>query len=52
MASSDVYVCCREMKGDFKISLHKSGECNAGFTQEYERKHLQPYSAWSLSTRE
>ncbi len=46
--ASDVYISCREMKGDFKVSLHKSGHFLAGFTQPYEKK-LREYGAWSGS---
>ncbi len=37
------------MKGEFKVSLHKSGNFKAGFTEEYERKHLKPHGAWQQS---
>lgn len=46
----DVYVLCREMKGDFKISLHASGQCQGSFTQEYERKPHE-YGAWRTGDR-
>lgn len=32
---SDVYASVRERAGDFKISLHESGECNAGLTNQF-----------------
>jgi len=46
--TSDVYIASREMKGDFKISLHERGDCQAGFTQEYERQ-LRDYGEWTIS---
>ena len=46
--TSDVYIACREMKGDFKISLHERGDCQAGFTQEYERQ-LRAHGEWTDS---
>jgi len=46
--ASDVYISCREMKGDFKVSLHKSGDFEAGFSHEYE-KQLREYGVWTDS---
>ena len=46
---SDVYISCREMKGEFKVILHQLGNFKAGFTEEYQEKHLKPYGAWHVS---
>ena len=32
---SDVYASVRERAGDFKVSLHESGICNAGLTRQF-----------------
>ncbi len=33
---SDVYASIRDIAGVFKVSLHESGVCQAGFTQKFE----------------
>lgn len=35
---SDVYAGVRDIAGEIKISLHESGQCNAGFTTQFARQ--------------
>lgn len=47
--TGDVYIACREMRGGFKVSIHSSGLCNAGFSSEYAKGTLREYGVWSGS---
>jgi len=42
---SDVYASVRERAGDFKVSLHESGECNAGLTTQFAEKETDALTA-------
>jgi hypothetical protein len=42
---SDVYASMRERAGDFKVSLHESGECNAGLTKQFAKKETDALNA-------
>ena len=42
---SDVYASVRERAGDFKISLHESGECNAGLTNQFAAQEADAVTA-------
>lgn len=42
---SDVYASVRERAGDFKISLHESGACNAGLTDQFAAKETDAIAA-------
>ena len=42
---SDVYASVRERAGDFKVSLHESGECTAGLTKEFAGKEVEAMDA-------
>lgn len=37
---SDVYASVREIAGKIKISLHETGECNAGLTDQFARQEI------------
>ena len=37
---SDVYASLRERAGDFKVSLHESGACNAGLTKQFAAQEV------------
>ena len=43
--NSDVYASMRERGGDFKISLHESGKCTAGLTNEFARNETVAVTA-------
>ncbi|MBW2004071.1 MAG: hypothetical protein JRI72_05570 [Deltaproteobacteria bacterium] len=42
---SDVYAAVRDIAGDIKISLHETGECNAGLTTQFARQELAAVTA-------
>lgn len=42
---SDVYASVRERAGDFKVSLHESGTCNAGLTDQFANKEADAVTA-------
>ena len=42
---SDVYAAVRDIAGDIKISLHETGECNAGLTSQFAKQELDAVSA-------
>lgn len=42
---SDVYASVRECAGDFKVSLHESGECNAGLTKQFAAQEADAVTA-------
>lgn len=42
---SDVYASVRERAGDFKVSLHESGTCNAGLTDQFATKEADAVTA-------
>lgn len=42
---SDVYASVRERAGDFKVSLHKTGECYAGLTSQFAKQEAAAVSA-------
>lgn len=42
---SDVYASVRERAGDFKVSLHESGTCNAGLTNQFATKEADAVTA-------
>ena len=42
---SDVYASVRERAGDFKVSLHESGECNAGLTSQFAAQEASAVTA-------
>lgn len=42
---SDVYAAVRDIAGDIKISLHETGECNAGLTTQFARRELAAVTA-------
>jgi hypothetical protein len=42
---SDVYAAVRDIAGDIKISLHETGECNAGLTAQFARQELTAVTA-------
>ena len=42
---SDVYASVRERAGDFKVSLHESGECNAGLTKQFAENETDAMAA-------
>ena len=42
---SDVYSAVRDIAGEIKISLHESGECNAGLTTPFARRELAAVTA-------
>jgi hypothetical protein len=42
---SDVFASVRERAGDFKVSLHESGECNAGLTKQFADKEAGALNA-------
>ena len=37
---SDVYAGVREITGEIKISLHETGECNAGLTTQFAMQEV------------
>ncbi|MCG8429637.1 MAG: hypothetical protein MJA29_00460 [Candidatus Omnitrophica bacterium] len=44
-SKSDVYAAVRNIAGDIKISLHETGECNAGFTAQFAKKEMDAVGA-------
>jgi hypothetical protein len=42
---SDVYAAVRDIAGDIKISLHGTGECNAGLTAQFAKQELSAVTA-------
>lgn len=44
-SKSDVYAAVRDIAGDIKISLHETGECNAGLTAQFAKQELAAVSA-------
>lgn len=42
---SDVYASVRERAGDFKVSLHETGECNAGLTNQFAAQEADAVTA-------
>ena len=42
---SDVYANVREITREIKISLHESGKCNAGLTNEFSRQEESAVTA-------
>ncbi len=42
---SDVYASVRNIAGKIKISLHESGECNAGLTDQFAKNELEAVAA-------
>lgn len=42
---SDVYASVREIAGEIKISLHESGECNAGLTTQFAMQEVTAVAA-------
>lgn len=42
---SDVYAAVRDIAGDIKISLHETGECNAGLTTQFAKRELAAVTA-------
>ena len=46
---SDVYAAVRDIAGDIKISLHETGECNAGLTTQFARRELEAVTSMGSS---
>ncbi len=42
---SDVYASVREIAGEIKISLHETGECNAGLTTQFAMREVSAVAA-------
>ena len=42
---SDVYASVREIAGEIKISLHETGECNAGLTTQFSMQEVSAVAA-------
>jgi hypothetical protein len=42
---SDVYASLRGIAGEFKISLHETGECSAGFTTQFAKQEKAAVNA-------
>lgn len=42
---SDVYASVREIAGEIKISLHETGECNAGLTTQFAMQEVTAVAA-------
>lgn len=41
----DIYAAVREIAGEIKISLHETGECNAGLTTQFAKEQIAAVSA-------
>ncbi len=46
---SDVYASVRDVAGQIKISLHETGECNAGLTKEFAKREIAAVRAMGNS---
>lgn len=42
---SDIYAAVRDIAGDIKISLHETGECNAGLTAQFAKQEFAAVTA-------
>ena len=49
---SDVYAGVRDIAGEIKISLHETGECNAGLTSQFAKEEARAVAAMGGSPRQ
>jgi hypothetical protein len=45
LGKSDVYASVREIAGEIKISLHETGQCNAGLTKQFSMQKVSAVAA-------
>lgn len=45
LGKSDVYASVRGIAGEIKISLHETGECNAGLTTQFAKREITAVNA-------